>query len=83
MPLVMKKFVKTLNKFPSNLPKYIYKNTSLHQRNWIKVGRNEIRIALKLRPRKLKIPVSFVSNIVFFIFVCVYFFICKIYRLLY
>jgi hypothetical protein len=48
MPLVMKKFVKALNMFPSSLPKYIYKNASLGQRNWKKVGRNETRIALKL-----------------------------------
>jgi hypothetical protein len=26
MPLVMKKFVRALNMFPSSLPKYIYKN---------------------------------------------------------
>jgi hypothetical protein len=48
IPLVMKTFVKALNMFPSSLPKYIYKNASLGQRNWIKVGRNETRIALKL-----------------------------------
>jgi len=46
--LVMKTFVKALNMFPSSLPKYIYKNASLGQRNWIKVDRNETRIALKL-----------------------------------
>jgi hypothetical protein len=48
MPLVMRKFVKASNMFPSNLPMQIYKNVSLGQRNLMKVNMNAIKLALKL-----------------------------------
>jgi hypothetical protein len=48
MPQVMKKFVRALNMFPSNLPKQIYRNASLGQRNLIKANMNRTRFTLKL-----------------------------------
>jgi hypothetical protein len=48
MPLVMRKFVKASNMFPSNLPMKIYKNASLGQRNLMKVNMNGTKLALKL-----------------------------------
>jgi hypothetical protein len=38
MPQAIKKFVKALNMFPSNLPKKIYRNASLGQRNLVKAN---------------------------------------------
>jgi hypothetical protein len=46
--LVMRKFVKVSNMFPSNLPMQFYKNASLGQRNLMKVDMNGTKLALKL-----------------------------------
>jgi hypothetical protein len=48
MPLVMKKFVKASNMFPSNLPMQIYKNASIGQRNLMKINMNGTKVAFKL-----------------------------------
>jgi hypothetical protein len=48
MPLMMRKFVKASNMFPSNLPMQIYKNASLGQRNLMKVNLDGTKLALKL-----------------------------------
>jgi hypothetical protein len=48
MPLMMRKFVRALNMFPSSLPRQIYRNASLAQGNLVKASINETRFALNL-----------------------------------
>jgi hypothetical protein len=48
MPLVMKKFVRVLNIFPSSLFRHIYKNSSLGHKNLVNASKNGTRLALKL-----------------------------------
>ncbi len=87
MPLVMKKFVRALNMFPSSLFRHIYKNSSLGHKNLIKAGKNGTRHALKLvwdleNWTSNENQDSFIVRHLYFVLVYVSFFICGICKLL-